>query len=462
MKKRAIRTQLFASFLTLAVIIIGSISLITFRLIESHFKKYIDEQQDYRLEQYVNTLDLLWSNSEQSWTDKQLSLLSEKALKDNFYFSISDNNGDTIWELQGKDLSKAQSILKKSKTYLKSSNENSFKKKDKQLIYDGKKIGKVSFYYFGPFSYTAHDAQFISSFQKSLIFLFLSALLVSFLFASWISRKLSEPLKHISTFTHELSTGNYSNHIPQETSITEINFLIDSLNDLNDQLEKQYSLRKRLTTDISHELRTPLTTLMGNLEGMIDGIWDLTPERLQLCYSEVERLTRLIGNIELLNRIEANSENLHKTTFDLGKLTKQVILNFSSKIEEKSLNVSIDDRKVKVYADKDKINQVITNLLSNAIRFTPNGGTISFKLCTINSFPTLIITDDGIGIKKDQINNIFDRFYTSDPSRNANFGGQGIGLAIVKSIVNAHRASISVQSNYGQGTSFTITFLYTK
>lgn len=86
MKKRAIRTQLFASFLTLAVIIIGSISLITFRLIESHFKKYIDEQQDYRLEQYVNTLDLLWSNSEQSWTDKQLSLLSEKALKDNFLF----------------------------------------------------------------------------------------------------------------------------------------------------------------------------------------------------------------------------------------------------------------------------------------------------------------------------------------------------------------------------------------
>jgi two-component system, OmpR family, sensor histidine kinase BaeS len=177
-------------------------------------------------------------------------------------------------------------------------------KVQKNLIYNEKKFGNDKLYYLGPFAYTEHDAMFILSMKQSLMYVALGAFIISFILASWLANRLGRPLKHVSDFTHKLTNGEYSKKMPQETSIIEINSLIDSLNALSHQLEKQAGLRKRLTTDISHELRTPLATLKGNIEAMIDGVWKVTPDRLQSCYDEIDRLTRLIGNIELISKLK--------------------------------------------------------------------------------------------------------------------------------------------------------------
>ena len=188
----------------------------------------------------------------------------------------------------------------------------------------------------------------------------------------------------------------------------------------------------------------------------MDGIWKATPERLQSCYDEVDRLTRLVGNLELINKIEEKKEALVMSEFDLYDLIQSIMINFSSKIEEKDLRVTAEGKSLMVTADKDKMNQVLTNLLSNAIKFTQKNGQITFLLKQEKN-KTLQIKDNGMGIEKEQLPFIFDRFYMVDTSRNREIGGQGIGLSIVKGVIEAHQGNITVESQLGIGATFTIT-----
>lgn len=157
MRKRTIKTQLAVSFLAIATLIIGSISLVALSLTNNHFSKYVEERQEDLLNQYVYTIDLLWLNSGETWNSEELAALSEKVLENNIYFSIEDEQGNMVWELTGKDLKSAQEKLKKNA--LKVSEKNSVKLDEtievkKKLINDGNEFGKVTFYYFGPFAYT--------------------------------------------------------------------------------------------------------------------------------------------------------------------------------------------------------------------------------------------------------------------------------------------------------------------
>lgn len=457
MKNRSIKTQLILSFLTLSTLIIGALSIITLSLMNNHFNQYVEEKQKDILTQYVDTLDLIWENNQGSWQKEELNNLAKKALDNHVYFSIESPDKRIVWQLNTKQLNAAETKLNQHAKRVSSTKGVTLNQKvttSRKLRVDEKEIGTVTFYYYGPFAYTEHDAMFISGMKRSLLLMGLVALIASLIFASWIAQKLSLPLKHVSVFTHQLTLGTYSKELPQETAIDEINLLIDSLNNLSNQLDKQAALRKRLTSDISHELRTPLTTLKGNVEAMIDGVWEVTPERLQTCYDEIDRLTRLIGNIELINQIEEKKQSLSLSYFNLTELTQSVIGNFSSKTEEKEIDITVNDEPIFVTADQDKLNQVLINLLSNALKFTQNNGNISFYLSQTKEMVSLTIKDNGIGIENDQLTHIFERFYMSDPSRNRALGGQGIGLAIVKGVIEAHNGVITVESKLGVGTSF--------
>ena len=460
MKKRSIKTQLILSFLTISILIIGALSVLTLSLMNNHFNQFVEEKQDELMNQYVDSLELIYQSNQHKWSETELEALTQKTMENHLYFSIDSSDNKTIWQLPKTELKKTKETLKKhadkvSKTKGATLNEEVVV--TKPLKEKSTSFGQVNFYFYGPFAYTEHDAMFISSMKKSLMTVALVALLVSFIFASWISQKLSLPLKHVSQFTHQLTIGKYTETLPQETSINEINLLIDSLNDLSYQLEKQANLRKQLTSDISHELRTPLATLKGNIEALMDGIWKATPERLQSCYDEVDRLTRLVGNLELINKIEEKKETLVMSEFDLYDLIQSIMINFSSKIEEKDLRVTAEGESLMVTADKDKMNQVLTNLLSNAIKFTQKNGQITFLLKQEKYKTILQIKDNGMGIEKEQLPFIFDRFYMVDTSRNREIGGQGIGLSIVKGVIEAHQGNITVESQLGIGTTFTIT-----
>jgi signal transduction histidine kinase len=228
------------------------------------------------------------------------------------------------------------------------------------------------------------------------------------------------------------------------------------VNDLSLQLQYQQKIRNRLSSDIAHEIRTPLTTLKGNIEAMIDGVWEISEERLYRCYEEVSRITRLIGEIDRINELESQESQLQKNTFDLTELAQQIVDNFQPMLVENKLNCSVSGDRVFISADRDKIHQVLTNLLANAIKFTPSGGRIDLYVSQSKGTTSFRIIDNGQGIPPEEVGQIFERFYMAEPSRNSKLGGQGIGLSIVKGIVNAHQGTISVDSIYGKGTTFTI------
>ena len=284
------------------------------------------------------------------------------------------------------------------------------------------------------------------------------AFLFSIFFASWVAQKFSRPLIRINHFTKEISRGKYKKTLSANTSIIEMNELMNTLNELTSQLKRQEEMRNQLSRDLAHEIRTPLTTLKGNIAAMMDGIWAPTTERLETCHIEINRMTRLIGNIERLNEMESQSLTLQKSEFDLKNLSSQVVANFEALIKEKHLSIRVKGENVFIHADKDKISQMVTNLLSNAVKFTPYGGSISISIEKRNPYASFIIKDTGEGMNNDELKHIFDRFYRADPSRNSRLGGQGIGLSIVKSIVDAHQGKINVSSKYGNGTTFVVDF----
>ncbi|MPN20802.1 Sensor histidine kinase ResE [bioreactor metagenome] len=242
--------------------------------------------------------------------------------------------------------------------------------------------------------------------------------------------------------------------ISNDSDIEEMNTLVDSVNNLSSSLRKQEYLRKVLTKDMSHELRTPLTTLQGNLEGMIDGIWESTPERLQSCNEEVIRLYRLVGDLENLARIEEEQVILNNNEINIGELIASILSNFEKKFLDKNIKVHYKPKDIFIHGDKDKLSQAIINIVSNSEKYTLEGGEVYLSISQEKNKVIIKLRDTGIGIDKEHLPYIFERFYRADESRARATGGSGIGLAITKSIIEAHKGSIEVNSKINEGTEF--------
>ena len=277
----------------------------------------------------------------------------------------------------------------------------------------------------------------------------------------FLSQKISKPIIVVSKMTDFIKKGGYDQTLEYESSIVEIDNLINSINDLSKELYKMENMRKKLTSDISHELRTPLTSIQTHLEAMIDGIWEASPERLNSVNEEVIRLSHLVNQLKNLAKYDDEKNKLHISEVDLKQLIKNIIYNNQSSAFEKNIKIEYDLEKIIANVDKEKISQVIVNLISNAIRYTncncDKEGKIIIRLFKVDEFIKISVKDDGIGIPKESLDYIFERFYRVDKSRCRNTGGTGIGLTISKSIIDLHNGSIEVKSEINEGSEFIIT-----
>jgi len=244
--------------------------------------------------------------------------------------------------------------------------------------------------------------------------------------------------------------------IDSKVTTRELYELTHAVNQMAESLEKQEKIRKRITLDVAHELRTPLANISSHLEAIIEGVWEPTTERLQSCYDEVQRITALVSDLERLRQAESENLKLHKTQVNLLELSQTVISNFEADINAKELSCFANGEPVIILADKTRIQQVITNLISNAIKYSYTGGKIRVIIKRENMTGVIIVQDEGIGIPENELKLVFERFYRTDKSRNRKTGGAGIGLTIVKSIVEAHGGQISVKSKEGNGSSFIV------
>ncbi len=222
------------------------------------------------------------------------------------------------------------------------------------------------------------------------------------------------------------------------------------------ELNEQENIRKRLTSDVAHELRTPVANVSANIEAMVEGALEPDNARLESCYNELLRITDIISDLEKLRQIENEKLVLERTSVDVKELCESVIQAFKAQLESKQISCTVNADHVSLMADKNRLYQVMANLISNAIKYTQNGGCINVDVVDNKDFVAISVKDNGIGINESDLPFIFERFYRTDKSRNRTTGGAGIGLAIVKAIVLAHGGEVSVESEEGVGSTFKV------
>ncbi len=277
------------------------------------------------------------------------------------------------------------------------------------------------------------------------------ALIIFVLFNLYM--RFGRPLEQLFKTINAVEAGDLSARVPENSS--------DMFSDLIKRAEQQ---RRNLTADIAHELRTPLHIIQGNLEGVIDGVYQPTTEHIKDTLDETRLLTRLVNDLQTLSLAETGQLPLHPTRFLLADLLHDLTSSFSSQAASQSvdLTTNIADPNQGLTADYDRLNQVLSNLISNALRHTPNGGTVTIQTESIQNDSRvtqyairITIRDTGAGISPEDLPFIFDRFWRGDKSRSER-AHSGLGLAIAKQLIHAHGGTIEALSEVGRGTSFTI------
>jgi len=301
------------------------------------------------------------------------------------------------------------------------------------------------------------EEQFIVSLKHSLLLAAGGMLLVGAGVSYYLARSIANPVIDLNRAVNAVASGNLDANVTVERQ-DEVGQLAMAFNTMTAKLKSNTVLRQRFLAGIAHELRTPLTILKANLEGIADGVIIPDEEQMNSLTEEVDRLTKMVGEIRDLSLLEAGQLQPKFVLLDIKGLLRQVVGKSWPLASDKniSLHFKTDDRLLAVWADGDMVNQTVYNLVLNAIKYTPNGGQIIVGVTAENGTVGISVADNGIGIAQDDIEHVFDYFYRVDSARTKASGGTGLGLALVKQMVLAHGGKIKAESKIGEGSIFTV------
>ena len=306
---------------------------------------------------------------------------------------------------------------------------------------------------------SADERAFLDGVNNSLWLAILMAVLAAVILGLVLGRVITRPMRRLILTARGIAAGDFSQRAPQKSK-DEIGELSAAFNNMAEQLDKKEEGRRQLLADIAHELRTPLSIIQGNLEAWLDGVITPTSEQVTSVHDETVLLARLVTDLRDLSLAEAGQLRLHQVPTYLADLISAELSSFESRIHEKQISLRCDlplDLPL-VFIDGGRIRQVLSNLISNALRYTPVGGAIKIGAdSTSPGWVTVCVSDTGSGIYPEDLPHIFDHFYKADRSRHRGHGGTGIGLAIVKQLVEAHGGRVWVESQPGEGSSFCFT-----
>ncbi len=275
-------------------------------------------------------------------------------------------------------------------------------------------------------------------------------------FATRNLRRISKPLDELVEATNKVADGEYSVRVA-EKGPPEVRFLMRGFNSMAERLQVNDGQRRAMLADVSHELRTPITVIQGNLEGILDGLYPADEMRLKSIMEETQILSRLVDDLRTMALAESGSLQLKREPTDLAPLIQEVVTGFESQATEKNIHVELSVADVEdINVDPLRIHEVLSNILSNALRYTPHDGKVTIGLTESGSglerTVMIFVQDSGAGIESTDLPHVFDRFYKSSDS-----GGMGLGLSIAKFIVEAHGGKIWAESEMGKGTRISFT-----
>ncbi len=299
---------------------------------------------------------------------------------------------------------------------------------------------------------------YVAGIVQATSYAILGTLIVIFIVMYFITRSITKPLSEMQEVTGHYAKGEFQYRADESYKMKDFSDFAKALNKMAYELKINEDAQKSFVANVSHELKTPMTSIGGFIDGVLDGTIPPEEEKkyLQVVSSEVKRLSRMVVSMLNLSKIEAGEVQISPREYDISKQILEIFLSFERRIDEKKIEiVGFEEMgEVKINADKDLIQQVIYNLIDNAVKFTPDGGTIRVFAQHKDDSTYVGIRNSGAGVSEDEISRIFERFYKVDKSRSYDVKGVGLGLYIVKTIINMHDGEIFAESKQGEYTQF--------
>ncbi len=322
---------------------------------------------------------------------------------------------------------------------------------------DGETVGWVLFDNLDPTPPESPETDFLQGVNRAILYSAAAATGVALLLGVVLARTISRPVRELTAATHTLARGELGHQVPVRTH-DELGELTASFNRMSADLARSTKLRRQMTADIAHDLRTPLSVIMGYTEALADGKLSGAPETFAVMHQEAQHLSHLVDDLRTLSLADAGELTLTRQVVDPRALLERTAAAHAAQAHKRQVALTVEavPGLPEVEVDPERMAQVLGNLVSNALRYTPTGGQVTLAAGVDAAGVTLRVQDNGAGIAPEHLPHIFDRFYRGDESRQHGEGESGLGLAIAKSLVEAHGGSIAAESTLGGGTTFTI------
>lgn len=441
-----LRSKLLLFFLSLSL---GSILLVSLAIqfgFEDSFRDYLDQKRMDRIEQMMDVLKEEYNQTGSIKGETITMLLHQQAMSENLFYQFYDVEQNLIFDAT------MMAGMMHGNRMGNQLNEQEWLTSSYSVEENGKMLGTLKVIY--PRGYVQWEFQFLNQFKKYIVLAGITMTFLSIILGFLFSKRLTSGFRQLKQATRELQNHNFSIRIPVNHLDQEIADLAAAFNELAETLNHEGQLRKQYIGDLAHELRTPLATLRSQVEAFQDGIWEPTAGRLQQCHDELMRLVRLVKEFEQLAAAENPQIQLKPEPVEAVRLIDLLIDRFQPSYRDKGVDLSFEpsDSELWFEGDMDRVQQIFTNLLDNALKYTPAGGNVRLEVKKDQNNIHFFITDTGKGISQEDLPHVFERFYRGEKSRDRKTGGIGIGLSIVKALVQAHKGGIQIQSEPQKGT----------
>ncbi|CAG0977715.1 two-component system, OmpR family, sensor histidine kinase BaeS [Anaerolineales bacterium] len=424
-------TKLILAFLLVSLFSTGIIVLFTRAATNREFDRFVNNKYEADLVEQLAG----YYEENQTW-DGVEKLFSRGGEKRPPFFSIADTNGKIA--IASADRHIGETVREEEL------------KAGTQIQVNGEVVGILLFN--RPPDKNPLEDEFIRRLGQSITLSAVGTILLAFILGAILSQTISRPIRELTKATHQMADGKFGQRVPVR-SRDEIGELASSFNKMNDDLARSFNLRKQMTADIAHELRTPLSLIIGHAEGVHDGVLSASKENFEIIREEAERLEKLVNDLRTLSLADAGELAVEFQPVDVNKLLGDIKAHYAASFNQKKLAFDFKPASSSPQANLDaaRFSQVLTNILDNALHYTPEGGRILISIEQNGGQIEIDIEDSGEGVSPEEAMHLFDRFYRADPSRTRDEGGSGLGLAIAKSIVEMHGGKIWAESEKGKG-----------
>lgn len=447
-----VRQKLFAAMATLVVITSVAFFTLSHGYLSSLFRQYAQAAREGDAETWASYLEYYYQANGNSWFGVDI-----------FIHQLAHGNAGQVsslilYDAQGQVVAQIGTAGPDGGNTAPGSNSTSTGLVEAPIVVSGTKVGDLQIHDRGIAALTRIESTVLRSALLATVSGTLVTGLLALLIGAWFSRWITSPMHRVIQGLRRIAAGDLDTKV-SVASKDEFGEVADAFNDMASKLARTEQARRHLVADVAHELRMPLTVMQGQLELIQQGVKPAVPETLLPIQDEVFRLTRLVQDLHQLSLAEVGKLSLVKTTVYAGQLLARIVDNFEIEFEDKGISCSFINNiapEATITVDPDRITQVFVNLLGNALRYTPAGGSIKVLVDDNGTDLRVSIADTGPGIAAEHLAHIFDRFYRADEDRSRETGGTGLGLAIAKEFVAAHRGRIEVSSTVGEGTEFTV------